>query len=145
MKWYNDSVCKPYGAVNMNTKEEYEVGHVTTINAPFCVFDTPEQSIECLCKWYTERTKYAELIGCTDYRRACTIVKQCGYATDNGYTNKLIRLIDGYNLTKYDDLVLTSTKGWYVQVGYFEDYSNVVAIVNRLKADGYDVYVKPKE
>lgn len=145
LKWYNDSICKPYGAVNMNTKEEYEIGHVVSVNAPFCMFDNVEQSIECLCRWYTERTKYKELIGCTDYRRACTIVKECGYATDSGYTNKLIRLIEGYNLKKFDDMVLSPTKGWYVQVGYYEDYNNVVAIVERLKADGYPVYVKAKE
>ena len=118
---------------------------VAVFIAPFCVFDNVEQSIDCLCRWYTERPKYSELIGCTDYRRACAIVKECGYATDSGYTNKLIRLIDGYNLTKYDAVVLSSAKGWFVQVGYFEDYNNVVGMVNRLKKDGYPVYVKAKE
>lgn len=145
LKWYNDSVCRPYGAVNMMTKEEYQVGHVTSIITPFCVFDNVEQSIDCLCRWYWERPKYAELIGCTDYRKACLLVKQCGYATDSRYTNKLIRLIDDYNLFKFDDMVLTSGKGWYVQVGYFENYDNVVAMVNRLHKDGYPVYVKAKE
>jgi len=147
LKWYNDSVCRPYGAVDMNTKEEYEVGHVTEVVSAFCVFDTIEESIDCLCRWYTERTKYERLIGETDYKTACTLVKECGYATDSQYTSKLIRIIEENNLTEYDNIVLSdnTTKGWYVQVGYFEDYNNVISISERLKADGYDVYIKQKE
>lgn len=38
-----------------------------------------------------------------------------------------------------------TVKGWYVQVGYFEDYNNVLKISERLKADGYDVYIKQKK
>ncbi|MGM9831183.1 MAG: glucosaminidase domain-containing protein [Paludibacteraceae bacterium] len=38
----------------------------------------------------------------TDYKGWARGLKQCGYATDPGYADKLIRIIETYNLTQYD-------------------------------------------
>lgn len=146
LKYYDDAVCRGYGAVNMKTKEEYEAGHIVDIEAAFCIFNNVEESIKCLCKWYKMRAKYTELIGCTDYKRACQIVSEQGYATDKNYTGKLINIISGYNLTRFDNMVLPkSPKGWYVQVGYYEDKAVLDKFLERLSAAGFNYILKERE
>ncbi len=50
------------------------------------------------------RDRYAPLfkLESTDYKGWAHGLKQCGYATDPGYAGKLIKLIEDYDLTRYD-------------------------------------------
>ena len=45
---------------------------------------------------------HAAVIGERNYKKACAAVHKAGYATDPGYADKLIRLIETYGLTSYD-------------------------------------------
>ena len=42
------------------------------------------------------------LKGCTDYKKAVQIIKDGGYATSLTYVEKLISIIERWNLTQYD-------------------------------------------
>lgn len=49
--------------------------------------------------------RYKHIIGNTDYKDVCKLLKECGYATTLTYPEKLIELINKYNLTQYDEVV----------------------------------------
>ena len=63
-----------------------------------------EESYEDHSKFLAERPRYAPLfkLSVTDYRGWAKGLQQCGYATDKAYANKLIKLIEDYELYKYD-------------------------------------------
>lgn len=56
-----------------------------------------------------EKTKgvlrYKEIIGNSDYKAVCQLLKDCGYATSLTYPQKLINLIETYELTRFDKVV----------------------------------------
>lgn len=86
---------------------EYKNGKAYKVNAAFRKYPSWYESLEDLAKLYTngvswDRNKYRSIIGEKDYKRACKKVQMCGYATDPQYANKLIRMIEQYNLTQYD-------------------------------------------
>ena len=49
-----------------------------------------------------KKQRYAGLAGEKDYRKAAAIIKNGGYATDQEYANKLVNIIERWNLTKYN-------------------------------------------
>jgi flagellum-specific peptidoglycan hydrolase FlgJ len=51
-------------------------------------------------KYYASLFKYAK----TDYKSWALGLKQCGYATDPSYAEKLIDKIEKYNLSQYDQM-----------------------------------------
>ena len=53
---------------------------------------------------FLKRPRYASLFNLktTDYKGWAKGLKQCGYATDPNYSNRLINLIETYELQKYD-------------------------------------------
>ena len=46
--------------------------------------------------------RYADIIGNTDHKAVCKLLKDCGYATSLTYDEKLLNLIALYGLTEYD-------------------------------------------
>lgn len=62
---------------------------------------------------FLQRPRYASLfeLKITDYKGWARGLKACGYATDPQYASKLIRLIEDYDLARYDRLVLASGSG----------------------------------
>ncbi len=53
---------------------------------------------------FLQRSRYARLydLKITDYKGWAKGLQQCGYATDKAYANKLIKLIETYELYRYD-------------------------------------------
>lgn len=47
--------------------------------------------------------RYKDIIGNTDYKAVSQLLKDCGYATNLTYPEKLINLIEKYDLTQYDE------------------------------------------
>lgn len=74
----------------------------------FRVYDDPEQSYRDHSKFLAERQRYAFLfdLKITDYKGWAKGLKQAGYATLPVYANILIKLIEEYNLTQYDEMVV---------------------------------------
>lgn len=49
-----------------------------------------------------QKPRYAKVIQTKDYKVACEEVRLAGYCTESDYSQKLIRLIEQYDLAKYD-------------------------------------------
>jgi flagellum-specific peptidoglycan hydrolase FlgJ len=77
-------------------------------NECFRKYDDPSQSFKDHSYFLTSRPRYAELFEFEkdDYRSWAYGLKAAGYATDSKYPDKLIGLIERYQLNKYDTEVL---------------------------------------
>jgi len=73
------------------------------VNECFRKYDSPEQSYEDHTE-FLQTPRYADLFSLpiTDYKAWAHGLKKAGYATDNQYPQKLIRLIEDYELMRYD-------------------------------------------
>lgn len=63
-----------------------------------------EDSYDDHSRFLAERSRYSSLfkLNITDYKGWARGLQKCGYATDRAYANKLIKLIEDYELYKYD-------------------------------------------
>ncbi len=63
-----------------------------------------EDSYEDHSRFLAERPRYAPLfrLDIKDYRGWARGLQKCGYATDRAYANKLIKVIEDYELYRYD-------------------------------------------
>jgi mannosyl-glycoprotein endo-beta-N-acetylglucosaminidase len=46
--------------------------------------------------------QYADVLAATDYKTAAKALQSSGYATDPDYADKIINVIETYNLEQYD-------------------------------------------
>lgn len=74
----------------------------------FRKYNHANSSFEDHSEFLTGRSRYAKLFQLKpdDYKGWAKGLRAAGYATDRKYPEKLISLIERYNLDKYDDLVL---------------------------------------
>jgi LysM repeat protein len=79
-------------------------------NECFRAYGSVEDSYRDHSRFLSERPRYAPLFELkkADYAKWAKGLQQYGYATDKQYAGKLIRLIEAYELNRYDK---TSTKG----------------------------------
>lgn len=89
------------------TQEQNPDGSMITITADFrkypCIEDSiADHSAYLLGAKNGSKLRYAGLKGCTDYKKAVQIIKDGGYATSLTYVEKLISIIERWNLTQYD-------------------------------------------
>jgi len=103
MKWVNGCNC---GFKTYQTREQRADGTIYTINARFRKYDNVEDGIKGYYD-FLQYDRYKNLKGVTDYKKVCNLIRQDGWATDINYTNKLIKLIEQYNLTKYNEMVMS--------------------------------------
>ena len=87
------------------TVEYYNPNSPTTITAGFRAYDSWQKSIEDHSNLLTNASRYKAVIDEKDYKKACKAIHAAGYATDPQYANKLIKLIEDHNLTKFDDIM----------------------------------------
>lgn len=73
-------------------------------NECFRVYGDPKESFEDHSLFLTRGTRYAFLfkLDITDYKGWARGLKKAGYATDPSYANRLITIIEDYELYKYD-------------------------------------------
>lgn len=83
--WRGKSLCKP------------------NENVPYRKYNSVEDCFADHAK-FLKRKRYAPLfkLDITDYKGWARTLKKCGYATDPKYAEKLIRVIEQYNLQKFD-------------------------------------------
>lgn len=92
--------------VKLETKE-YENGKWITVTAAFRTYWSWEESMEDHAKLMVNGTdwnqkQYEKVIQAKDYRQAAYALQQAGYATDPTYAEKLISMIETYQLYRYD-------------------------------------------
>lgn len=90
------------------TTWEYSNGKYIQIEAKFKAYDSWEESVRDRSKYLANRYIggvhiYKDLIGETNYKKACQKIYEAGYATDPEYPNKLIDIIEKYKLNKFDE------------------------------------------
>ena len=73
-------------------------------NDCFRKYNNAEESFEDHSEFLLKYPRYSVLFtyDITDYTAWAKGLQTCGYATDKGYANKLIRIIEDYELYKYD-------------------------------------------
>ena len=89
------------------TQEQRENGDFYTISAHFRAYPNiacsiADHSAYLLGAQNGNKPRYDGLKGCTDYRKAAQIIKDGGYATSLTYVDKLCRVVEEWNLTRFD-------------------------------------------
>ena len=81
---------------------EYINGKRVDITDSFKAYPDWETSVADHSALFQRLSRYHNLIGETDYKKACQKVQADGYATAPNYVDVLIRLIEQYKLYQYD-------------------------------------------
>lgn len=89
------------------TTKEYTDGQWHEVSGRFQVYDTYEAAIKAHTMLFVKGTtwnasQYQHVLNAKDYRSQAKALETDGYATDPGYAQKLIYVIEKYNLTQYD-------------------------------------------
>lgn len=122
---YNDGYLVNAGSVLIEVPQEKN-GKLYYNYERMATFDNLIDCIKSLKKWYT-RPKYIEPLreSGTDSTKQITAIKNCGYATDSGYIDKIVDIIKRHHLTQYDSL-------YTIQCGAYSIKDNAIAEVKRL-------------
>lgn len=141
MKWVEGCGCD-YKAYS--TKEQRSNGSYYTIVAKFRKYKNVEDGIKGYYE-FLKYPRYKNLIGVTDYKKACELIRADGWATSLSYTNNLIKLIETYKLYDYDDIAFgkkkteNKKKTESNKKTYFKKYTGKsVSLVDALVAVGAD-------
>lgn len=100
---------KAYGnqeKVNLET-QEYLEGHWVTVKGNFRVYPSWEASMEDHTQLFVngvdwDRHKYEPVLQAKSYQEAAKALQEAGYATDPTYADKIIAMIEQYQLHQYD-------------------------------------------
>lgn len=84
------------------TQECYDGVNFTNETACFRAYGSWAESIADHGAFLCGLPRYRKVIGERDYKAACRAIHEAGYATDPTYADKLIRMIEQYDLTAYD-------------------------------------------
>lgn len=95
-------------SVHLKTTE-YVNGNKITISDGFCVYQNPYESFEDYAHLLGTSKTYTKVREATSPAEAARAIQASGYATDPYYANKIISLINQYNLSKYDPLEKEAT------------------------------------
>lgn len=110
-------------------------GKRVEIEARFRKYPSWQASVDDHSALFLRLPRYANLRGCKDYREACRNVMADGYATAPDYDQVLIRLIEQYQLTKYER--------WRVEVRTFSNRADAERLHEALDhMDGLYNYVE---
>lgn len=119
-KWVLPSVCIAQAALesgwNLKAKtlfgikgkgisaktQEFINGKMINVVATFQAYPSLAASVDGYFNLITKKARYAGAVNNPNYRSAIIAIKAGGYATDPDYVNKIISIIEKYNLTKFD-------------------------------------------
>lgn len=87
--------------------KEYVNSQYVDVVASFRAYDSWDDSIADHANFLIVNSRYHNLIGVTDYKEYCRLIKEDGYATSPTYTETLINCIETYNLAQYDKAEVT--------------------------------------
>ena len=108
-KYNNLFGIKAYGdqkKVSLETKEFVNEEWIT-IQGDLKVYDSWEQSMDDHTQLFVQGVDwnpalYEKVITATNYQEAAQALQEAGYATDPGYAQKIIQVIETYQLNQYD-------------------------------------------
>lgn len=82
--------------------QEYVDGKMVTVNAEFRKYPSINDSIKDHGSLLSTSSRYKNLVGEKDYKKACVNIQKDGYATDPNYSTKLMNLIEKNKLYELD-------------------------------------------
>lgn len=93
-----------WGGAEYNASTQEYFGGYTTIKSNFRAYGSPYESFMDHSKFLKENPRYSSLFDLDplDYRGWAYGLKEAGYATAPDYPEKLINLVEKYNLQQYD-------------------------------------------
>ena len=94
------------GAFATRMTREWDGSKYITVEARFRAYDSFEDSIRDYLKLIGESKRYERVKEAKDYKEASRLIYEAGYATDPKYSQKLVEIIEGYGLYKYDKKVM---------------------------------------
>lgn len=106
-------------------------GHINTYSA-WRAHSSWTESVAVHSSLFINESKYAAVIGESDYKVAAKAIVDAGYCNDDGYADTIIKLIEQYGLDEYDDIT--------------PDEDGVVAVVTkqeRMRLDIGESYTVP--
>lgn len=80
---------------------EFVSGQNISLEAKFRAYRSFEESIKDHSD-FLSKPRYSALVGQRDYKVACQTIKDAGYATDSNYPQKLLSIIENYELYNLD-------------------------------------------
>ena len=96
--------------ITMPTREwDSKQGKYIVVQAKFRKYPTFKESINDHSAMFLRMSRYQNLKCVTDYKTACKLVQQDGYATEPSYTQILIKTIEQYKLYEWDLQCLEGT------------------------------------
>ena len=87
----------------LNTTEYYD-GVKTNIQDYFRAYNSLGDSLYDHTMFLIKNSRYANLRGLLDYKQACRLIQEDGYATAPDYSDMLVRIIEQYNLNEFDKI-----------------------------------------
>ena len=127
---------------------EYINGEYVNIKDSFKCYPSLTASVQGLYE-LMQWEHYDRATSCTDYKEECRMIQACGYATDPSYADKLISIVNSYQLTmfntEYNDAsdydydkeeiaeytVQSGDNLWNIVSNYY-DYNNDTDIANKV-------------
>lgn len=94
---------------NSKTKECYDGVTFTDITACFRAYDSLAESVADYYDLICGASRYKAAVNNADAKSTITAIWEGGYATDPDYVSKVMSVIDGYNLTQYDNFATVTT------------------------------------
>jgi hypothetical protein len=92
----------PAGVITLATWE-HEAGSDMIVQAPFKAYNTLDESIQDHGRFFTRNKRYADALAvANDPQAFARAIQDDGYATDPSYAAKLIKLMDRYDLYRFD-------------------------------------------
>ena len=98
---------------NARTSEEYTIGFHTPIKDNFRSYRSLEQ---CIFNYYEllNSSVYKKVLAGVDYKTQMMQIKKCGYMTSSTEVDTVIKRINKYDLTKYDNISVFVEKSYVV-------------------------------
>lgn len=87
--------------VTLRTGEEID-GVLIHMDGDFRSYDSFEDGIKGYYDFITGYERYSNLVWEKDYKTACYLIKEDGWATASNYSECLIDIIESYDLTRFD-------------------------------------------
>lgn len=82
---------------------EYINGENINIKDSFVIYPSLAEAVQGLYK-LMQWSNYDRATSSTDYMEECRMVQACGYATDPNYADKLISIVNSYQLTLFNNI-----------------------------------------
>ena len=90
------------------TAEQDADGNVYYVTAYFRAYDSWADSILDHGQFFHDNSRYAAVIGLTDYTAQAQAIKAAGYATDTEYVSKLTSIIEAHDLASWDAAAISN-------------------------------------